>query len=63
MHRKLQLCLASLLASISALPSAAIPNFFGQQKRAASKNFDTNPNGSSFLWVIQDTYAGSTFFE
>jgi hypothetical protein len=63
MHRKLQLCLASLLVSIAALPSAAIPNFLSRQKRAASKNFDTNPNGSSFLWVIQDTYAGSTFFE
>jgi len=25
--------------------------------------FDLNPNGSSFLWVLEDTYEGDTFFE
>ena len=25
--------------------------------------FDRNPDGSAFLWVLQDTYEGETFFE
>jgi hypothetical protein len=33
------------------------------EKRQDSGNFETNNNGSKFLWLIQDTYAGQTFFE
>jgi hypothetical protein len=27
------------------------------------KNFDTNPNGTTFLWLPSDEYSGKTFFE
>jgi hypothetical protein len=30
------------------------------EKRAG---INTNPNGSTFLWLSQDVYAGKTFFE
>ena len=26
-------------------------------------NLQTSSNGSSFIWTIEDTYAGQTFFE
>lgn len=32
-------------------------------KRSTFNVHDINPNGSTFLWVIEDTYAGKTFFE
>jgi hypothetical protein len=32
-------------------------------KRQDSSNFETGANGSKFLWLIQDTYEGKTFFE
>src|SRR5271170_5818627 len=31
--------------------------------RKRSLDLDTNPNGSTFIWVIQDTYEGQNFFE
>jgi hypothetical protein len=36
------------------------PNTMLPGKRDA---FETTPNGSTILWVIQDTYQGQTFFE
>ena len=34
------------------------------EKRSESVTaFDQNPDGSKFLWVLQDTYQGNTFFE
>lgn len=33
------------------------------EKRQSSSAFDHNPNGSEFLWVLQDTYQGNTFFD
>ena len=32
-------------------------------KRQDDTNFETGTNGSEFLWLIQDTYEGKTFFE
>jgi len=32
-------------------------------KRQSTTAFDRNPNGSEFLWVLEDTYQGNTFFE
>ncbi|KIM86174.1 glycoside hydrolase family 16 protein [Piloderma croceum F 1598] len=32
-------------------------------KRQASSTFETDANGSEFLWVIQDTYEGQSFFD
>lgn len=32
-------------------------------KRQSDNAFDHNPDGSQFLWVLQDTYQGQTFFE
>jgi hypothetical protein len=32
-------------------------------KRQSSGAFDHNPNGSEFLWILEDTYQGNTFFE
>jgi hypothetical protein len=33
------------------------------EKRGDSSNFETESNGSEFLWLIQDTYEGQSFFE
>jgi hypothetical protein len=33
------------------------------EKRQSSTNFETGSNGSQFLWLIQDTYEGQSFFE
>ena len=33
------------------------------ERRQADNAFDHNPDGSQFLWVLQDTYQGKTFFE
>ncbi|KAF9785076.1 glycoside hydrolase family 16 protein [Thelephora terrestris] len=32
-------------------------------KRQSSGAFDHNPNGSEFLWILEDTYQGETFFD
>lgn len=32
-------------------------------KRQSSNNFEIGTNGSQFLWLIQDTYQGQSFFE
>lgn len=37
-------------------PTRSIP----LEKRS---NLNTNPNGSTFLWLPQDEYSGKTFFE
>jgi hypothetical protein len=37
------------------------PSPLHQFKR--NQNVDTNPNGSTFLWLIEDEYVGDTFFE
>lgn len=33
------------------------------ERRQAANAFDHNPDGSQFLWVLEDTYEGKTFFE
>jgi len=33
------------------------------RKRQSDNAFDHNPDGSQFLWALQDTYQGQTFFE
>ena len=33
------------------------------EKRQGSTNFEIGNNGSQFLWLIQDTYEGQSFFE
>jgi hypothetical protein len=38
-------------------PSSLVPS----EKRF--NVLDTNPNGSTFLWLPQDEYSGKTFFE
>lgn len=35
----------------------------GFEKRDDGTGINHNPNGTPFLWLPQDTYAGSTFFE
>ena len=34
-----------------------------RQGQGDGTDFDRNPNGSAFLWTLQDTYQGETFFE
>ena len=34
-----------------------------RQGQGDGTDFDRNPDGSAFLWVLQDTYEGETFFE
>ena len=38
-------------------------NLAKRQGQGDGTAFDRNPNGSAFLWVLQDTYEGETFFE
>jgi hypothetical protein len=45
-------------AAFPGLPDALVPSFYRR-----SINIDVNPNGSTFIWVITDTYTGTTFFE
>lgn len=69
MSRKLPISLLALLSLVT-LQSAALPSLFdlvprslsGLEKRQAH-NFETSANGTNFLWVIQDTYEGASFYE
>jgi hypothetical protein len=47
-------------AGVPSLVSSSELRSRSVEKRA---NFDSNRNGSTFLWLLQDTYAGKTFFE
>ena len=38
-------------------------NLAKRQGQGDGTAFDRNPDGSTFLWVLQDTYEGETFFE
>ena len=38
-------------------------NLAKRQGQGDGTAFDRNPDGSAFLWVLQDTYEGETFFE
>jgi len=46
-------CLASLVPWDTSLEKRQLDN----------SNFETENNGSEFLWLIQDTYEGQSFFE
>lgn len=49
-------------SDITKLPSLfSRDRFTTQEKR--TNYFDTNRNGTAFLWIIQDTYSGKTFFD
>jgi len=34
-----------------------------EKRQLDNSNFETEKNGSEFLWLIQDTYEGQSFFE
>ena len=38
-------------------------NLGKRQGQQDGTTLDRNPDGSTFLWVLQDTYEGATFFE
>ena len=38
-------------------------NLAKRQGQGDGTDFDRNPDGSAFLWVLEDTYEGETFFE
>ena len=38
-------------------------NLAKRQGQGDGTDFDRNPDGSAFLWVLQDAYEGETFFE
>jgi len=44
-------------------PSLSADDTTRFEKRATDNAFDHNPDGSQFLWVLQDTYQGNTFFD
>lgn len=48
-------------ANISALASKTWPSRTISLK--SRSNLNTNPNGSTFLWLPQDEYSGKTFYE
>jgi hypothetical protein len=60
-----------LLFLLLALTSEALPNpsdalsflSLPSPPRQKRSGLDTGDNGTTFLWVIQDTYQGKTFFE
>ena len=41
----------------------SVPNLEKRQGQGDGTAFDRNPDGSAFLWVLQDTYEGEGFFE
>jgi len=46
--------------------SAPVPPASGASKQEKRQIVDTvnyNPNGSAFLWLLEDEYAGKNFFE
>jgi len=53
-----------LRSSLSSLVSRTQASRSGiVEKRQDGSNFETETNGSQFLWLIQDTYEGQSFFE
>lgn len=52
--------LASKAGLLLLLGNAEVTQAVSVEKRAV---LQTSKNGSSFIWTIQDTYAGETFFE
>jgi len=42
---------------------ASEQNLAKRQGQGDGTDFDRNPDGSAFLWALQDTYEGETFFE
>ena len=55
--------LASWSDSLRWKPSLNADGTTKPEKRQTINAFDHNPDGSEFLWVLQDTYEGQTFFE
>ncbi|KJA19486.1 glycoside hydrolase family 16 protein [Hypholoma sublateritium FD-334 SS-4] len=49
-------------ATVRALPRTLV-NWPSIPRRADTSGINFNPNGSAFLWVPEDTYAGKTFFD
>ena len=47
----------------SSLSSLVSRTRSGVEKRQDGSDFETGTNGSEFLWLIQDTYEGQSFFE
>ncbi|KAI0078900.1 glycoside hydrolase family 16 protein [Panus rudis PR-1116 ss-1] len=56
MHNLLPWPLLLLLAS-------AIPPISVQSRTLEKRALETGKNGSTYLWTLQDTYAGTTFFD
>lgn len=55
--------LSKSLSSLWQKPSPNVNPARRLGKRDSTSAFDHNPNGSEFLWALQDTYQGKTFFE
>ena len=51
------------LNSLRREPSLKTDGVAQFEKRQSASAFDHDSDGSSFLWVPQDTYQGNTFFE
>ena len=51
------------LGSLWRKPSSQTSGTAQLDKRQTDDAFDHNPDGSQFLWVLQDTYQGKSFFE
>ena len=51
------------LNSLRRVPNLNVDDTTELERRQAANAFDHNPDGSQFLWVLQDTYQGKTFFE
>ena len=51
------------LNSLRREPNLNVADTTQLERRQADNAFDHNPDGSQFLWVLQDTYQGKTFFE
>jgi hypothetical protein len=72
-HRRLLPLCALAFAFAPTLCSAFLPDLFGTTHRARApaliqtgeplQRRDKDPNGTTFLWLQDDVYAGKTFFE
>lgn len=62
-HLSETMAFPSILSNINWTAGLQSLGSFEWPKTTSPTKRETAPNGSTILWVIQDTYEGSTFFE
>ncbi|KAG2044824.1 hypothetical protein BDR03DRAFT_937304 [Suillus americanus] len=62
-HLSETMAFPSILNNINWMAGVESPGSFEWPKITIPTKRETAPNGSTIVWVIQDTYEGSTFFD